>query len=171
MNPTAYKLMLYVAPVVSCICTCPISAAVQLSFASSAVFTVFQIKLIHHKQVRYFFKIQPFPPRAGPPAQSPYKGALTILGSSSPTTEQPPAPKGYIDGAISEVKGAASQVMKTARDLKEKSEVPVGRQRLTKTELKRAEAYEAQRRREMAQEKLDNEADPDRPRLRRRSVR
>lgn len=54
-----------------------------------------------------------------------------------------------------DIKGAASQVMKTARSMQESDDTKKGTHRLTKAELKRAQSYEAQRKREIAEEKLE----------------
>ena len=54
----------------------------------------------------------------------------------------------------------ASEFMKQAREIHQAGDAKAGNQRLTEAELKRAQAYEAQRQREIAQEKRDNESAP-----------
>lgn len=150
--------MEYVVPLISMVCTAALPASVQLSFSASAALATLQSHYLRQKWVREYLGIQPLSSTADAPSKSPYKGTMTTRPSPTPVMEQPPAPKGIVGGAISDIKGAASQVMKTARSQLESQDQKLGNQRLTQAELKRAHAYEAQRRREIAQEKLDAES-------------
>lgn len=160
--------MTYVLPTMTVGFSCVLPASVQLSFTASTALSLLQMHYLRQNRVREYLGIHPFP-SANSPSVSPYKGTITVRATVTPTIEQPPAPKGIIGGAISDIKGAASQVMKRARSLQEGKDEKIGSQRLTQAEFKRAHAYEAQRRREIAQEKL--EAETARSGRRQRSVR
>lgn len=160
MNPTVRKFMTYVLPVISVGCTSFLPASVQLSFVFSAVLALLQSYYLRQSWVRELLRIQPLPSTQDTLSQTPYKGTMTIQPSPMSVMEPPPAPKGIIGGAISDIKGAASQVMNQAREFQQGQGEKMGNQRLTKAELKRAQAYEAQRQREIAQEKLDAENAP-----------
>ena len=159
MNPMMRYFMIYGLPALSLVGTSALPASVQLSFATSSVLTVIQSHYLRQGWVRDYLGIQPTPSPTKPSLESQYKGTMTIQASSTPTVEeQPPAPKGVIGGAISDIKGAASQVMKTARSIQQSEYEKRGNHRLTQAELKRAHAYEAQRQREIAQEKGEAES-------------
>lgn len=66
-----------------------------------------------------------------------------------PAEVSPPPPKGILGGAISEIKGAASELMKTARRVRGASETKGGTRKRTAAELKAAMAYEERRKKEM----------------------
>lgn len=152
--------MKYGLPVISFIGSTFLPAAVQLSFAASTVLGSLQAQLLRQSRFRQYFRIQPLPLNTNSASKSPYKGTITIQPSSVTVTEQPPAPKGIIGGAVADIKGAASQVMKQARELHQGGDGKTGNQRLTREEMKRAQAYEAQRQREIAHEKRDSESAP-----------
>lgn len=160
MSPMMRNLMLYVIPIFSAGFMMPLPAAVQLSFTATSVLTILQTYYLRQPRVRGFLGIQPMPSPAGPPSESPYKGTITVQASTSSIPQPSPAPKGIIGGAISDIKGAASQVMKAARSLAQPNDEKRGNQRLTVAELKRAHAYEAQRRREIAEDKLEARTSP-----------
>jgi hypothetical protein len=135
----------------------PLPAALQLSFAFTSMMSLIQSHCFRQPWFREMLGIHPLPAPAPatPTSESPYKGTITIQGSSATAPEQTPAPKGIIEGALSDIKGAVSQVMKTARSLQKSDDTKKGTQRLTPAELKRAQAYEVQKQREIAQEKLE----------------
>lgn len=160
MNPTLVKFMTYGMPLLSFICSAFLPASVQLSFAASTVLGSLQAHILRQRRFRDYLGIQPLPSTTDSASKSPYKGTITIQPSSVTAAEQPPAPKGIIGGAIADIKGAASQVMKQARELQQAGDAKRGNQRLTQAELKRAQAYEAQKQREIAQEKRDTESAP-----------
>lgn len=163
------KFMKYGLPAISFCCTSVLPASVQLSFAASTMLAALQSQLLRQSWFREFCRIHPLPSTEGPVSKSPYKGTLTVQPSPVAVVEQSLAPKGIMGGAIADIKGAASQVMKQAREMNTSSNEKIGNQRLTQVELKRAQAYEAQRQREIAQEKRDAEGAPVPVKRRRRS--
>lgn len=64
-----------------------------------------------------------------------------------------PASRGLVGGAISDIKGAASQIAKSARSLRDSAETKPGQQRRTAVQMKRAKAYEEKREKEIAEAK------------------
>ncbi len=95
-------------------------------------------------------------PEDGSGPSSPYSGKIKLASAQSSAVE-PPAPtspinkaKGFIDGAISEVKGAASEVVKMGKQYAGQQEEKPGRRRAA--ELREAEAKETRRKREIEQE-------------------
>jgi membrane protein insertase Oxa1/YidC/SpoIIIJ len=157
MKESWQRGFLYVMPVISTIFILALPAAVQLSFAFTSTMSLTQSHCLRQPWFREMLGIHPLPAPAPatPTSESPYKGTITIQASSTTVSEQPPAPKGIIQGALSDIKGAASQLMKTARSLRKSDDTKKGTQRLTPAELKRAQAYEEQKQREIAQEKLE----------------
>lgn len=156
MSEKVKKAILYIAPSASAIFTLPLPAALQLSFIFTGVIAMMQTHFFRQPWFRQMLGIHPLPGPASatPASESPYKGTITIQASST-TVQEPPAPKGIVEGAISDIKGAASQLMKTARSLQKSDDTKRGGHRLTPAELKRARAYEAQKQAEIAEEKLE----------------
>lgn len=158
MKPAMQMFLVYIIPLISAGCMLPLPAAVQLSFATASSIALLQAHYLRQPWFREYLSIQPLPSTAPPSSAPVYQGTITIQAPSTAAPEPPPAPKGIIGGAISDIKGAASQVVKQAQALHKPDEKKRGNQRLTQAELKRAHAYEAQRQREIAQEKLDAES-------------
>jgi membrane protein insertase Oxa1/YidC/SpoIIIJ len=155
MQPTIKKLLLYVFPTITTGLMLALPGALQLSFSVTSMMALLQSHLLRQPWVRQFLRIQPLPQPPNPPSDSVYKGTITIQAPSQSIVEPPPPPKGIIDGALVDIKGAASQIMKTARSMRQSEDTKKGTQRLTKAELKRAHSYEAQKQREIAEEKLE----------------
>ena len=157
-------ILLYGLPIMSTAFMSVIPAAVQLSFGATSVLTLIQTHYLRQPWVREFLGIQPLPKPETSTSESPYKGTITIQAESTRVPEQAPspAPKSIVGGAVSDIKGAASQFMKTARSWQNSEDTKQGNQRLTQAELKRAHAYEARRQREIAQEKSDARTAPSR---------
>lgn len=164
MTPSAGMnlFLIYGIPTFSLAIMSQLPAAVQLSFAATSVLTLAQSQSLRQPWLREFLGIQPLPKPKSLSPESTYKGTMTIQPIPPAISEQPPAPKGIIGGAISDIKGAASQVVKTARSFTNSEDVKKGNQRLTQAELKRAHAYETQRQREIAEEKLNARTAPGR---------
>lgn len=68
-----------------------------------------------------------------------------------------PVSRGLVGGAISDIKGAASQVVKSARSLTDSADSKPGQQRRTAEQMKRAKAYEEKREKEIAEAKAEAE--------------
>ena len=159
MTPAMQKLLVYIIPIFSAGVMLPIPAAVQLSFATASAVSLLQAHYLRQPWFREYLSIQPLPSKTPPSSAPVYQGTITIQApSTAAPPEPPPAPKGIIGGAISDIKGAASQIVKQAQALHKPKDKKRGNQRLTQAELKRAQAYEARRQREIAQEKLDAES-------------
>lgn len=129
--------------------------ALQLTFACTSLLGLIQAYLFRQARVRKFLNIQPLPvPKtqtAAPPTP-----AITW---DSPPSSSVPAKTGILAGAISEIKGAATQVVKSARRLRDSDDTKKGAARRSPRELRRANEYEEKRRREIAQEKLGTKRD------------
>ncbi|MCJ1425449.1 Mitochondrial inner membrane protein oxa1 [Sticta canariensis] len=124
--------------------------ALQLTFACTSLLGLTQTYLLQQPRVREFLNIQPLPVRKPQTAAPPTRATNWERPPSSPR----PVKTGILGGAISEIKGAASQVMKTARSFRNSDDTKVGAARRSPRELRRANEYEEKRRREIAEEKL-----------------
>ena len=110
-------------------------------------------------RVRSFLGIQPLPttPKNRVVETGTYVGTLNVY--KAPSTEPPPPveeKKGIVGGAISDIKGAGSKVMKSARDmqskfLKRREQKFGATSRKSASEVREAQAYEARRRKEIEQ--------------------
>ena len=151
------KVFLYVVPSLSILCTMSLPSAVQLTFAFTSILSLSQSYLLRHPAVRRWLGIQPIvtPAEVKAYSQSLYSGTLSRYEPPSPPESTTPPKKGIIDGAFAEIKGAASQVVKSAKDLKSSQDAKGGAQRLTSEEIRRAKAYEDRRQRELAQERFE----------------
>ena len=128
----------------------------QLTFFTTAMMSLSQSWALRQPGVRKYLGIQPLPsPASASPPKGPYTGTMNTY--QRPAKPAPlPEKKGVIEGAISDLKGAAGQAVKSARtamsiDPQEKKKS----QGRTREELRRAQAYEEKRRRELAQEKFE----------------
>lgn len=134
-------------------------AAAQISFAFTSTLGLAQAFLFRQPWFREFADLQPLPKPTVPSnaSEAAYTGKMTIDVSPSRASEPSPpkVPKGVIAGAVSDVKGAASQLIKSARNLLATEDKNAKKQRRSPAELKRALAYEETRRREIEQEKLE----------------
>lgn len=158
MSPTMRNGFLYVLPLVSAGFMLTLPSAVQISFAFSSMLALAQTLQFRQPWFRKFANLQPLPKPTEPNAsEATYAGKMTIDVSPSEALEpsSPPGPKGYIAGAVADIKGAASQIIKSARNLLETEDKNAPKQRRSPAELKRALAYEETRRREIEQEKLE----------------
>lgn len=161
--------MLYGAPVITSFFMAFWPGTLQMTFAFTSLMSYAQSYCLRQPWVRTLINIQPLPvpPKAGSNATSPksaYTGTINRYkppSPPSPVKRKRPVKKGFLSGAISNVKDGASQVLKTARNMRdgisEESEAKVGSGRRTVGQLKRAQEYELMRRKEIAQEKLDRE--------------
>lgn len=112
-----------------------------------------QSYLLRQPAVRKFLNIQPLRARVTPSASS-YGGVMQkYQPPSADSSPAAPASRGLVGGAISDIKGAASQIAKSARSLRDSAETKPGQQRRTAAQMKRAKAYEEKREKEIAEAK------------------
>lgn len=157
MNPALKHTMLYAFPVLMTTFMLYWPAALQLTFAITSMLSLTQAHLLKEPWMREWLGIQPLPKPKSPSSKSAYTGTLTKYQTPAPSSDGP-AQKGIFEGAISDLKGAASQVVKSARAMRSNLlEEKTGTQRRTPTELRRAKAYEEKRRREISQAKFEVE--------------
>lgn len=153
MTDEAWKTtMLYGVPLLTSCFMLFWPGALQLTFAFTSILSLLQSYLLRQPWMRNFLNIQPLPIPKPAGAASPYAGTIT-QHESTPST--PPVKKGVLGGAISDIKGAASQVVKTARNLRDSPDAKRGSRRRSPAEVKRAQDYEARRQREIAKAKLE----------------
>lgn len=145
-------VMIWVVPTISSIFMLFWPGALQLTFACTSMFSFAQASCLQQPWIRTFLNIQPLPK---PEKDTPRSSPNATHGYEDPS--KPSAKKGLIGGAIAEVKGAASQVMKTARNLRDSPEDELkGSRKRSPADVKRAQAYDERRRKEIAQEKLSS---------------
>lgn len=151
MSGTLQKVFLYGMPLTTLVFMLFMPACLQLTFAFTSMVALLQGRLLRYPPARKFLGISPLPqkPKPGANPSSPYKGTLNRY---QPPTPMPAEKKGLLGGAISELKGAASGVMKSAKTSMEEKKPKT---RLTEGELRKAKAYEERRRREIEQEKYE----------------
>ena len=145
--------MLYGLPSFMCIFMLFMPACLQVTFAFTTIFATAQGRLFRYPPFRKWMNMTPIPIKPKPTGNpgSPYEG---ILNKYQPPSPEPTAKRGIVGGAIAEIKGAASGVMKSAKETME-SQKPTTR--LTPQELRRAKAYEERRRKEIEQAKYEAE--------------
>lgn len=146
------KTMVYGIPVITSVFMIYWPGALQLAFATTSLLSLSQSYLLRQPWMRNFLNIQPLPGPQPRTEASRYTGTLTRVPRPSPPPSPPPLKKSFLGGAFSEIKGAASEVVKTARKLMSSEETKSGSQRRTPAELKRAQEYEEKRREEIAQQ-------------------
>lgn len=151
------KMLLYVFPGLTTLFMLGMPASLQISFALTSLLSLVQSYFLRQPWFRSFLGIQPIIQPTNPTEshspKSPYPGTMTIYRppQAIPTEVSAPPPKGLLGGAISEIKGAASELMKTARRIRGASESKGGTRKRTAAELKAAMAYEERRKKEMEQ--------------------
>lgn len=153
--------MVYGVPLITVIFMQNWPGALQLTFAFTSLLSLTQSYCLRHPGIRKFLNIQPLPStiitQSKPPPISRYTGRITrdtppALKTPSPVkAEKPPAAKGFLESAISDIKKVASDVMKSARNERDESpDSSAGSKRRTSQELKQAKAYDERRRKEIA---------------------
>lgn len=161
MNHAWKTTMIYGVPLITVIFMLYWPGALQLTFAFTSMLSLTQSYCLRHPGIRKFLNIQPLPvniiTQSKPPPRSPYTGRINrnkppaLIPPSPVTAEEPPARKGFLEKAVSDIKVAASDVMKAARNERdESSDSPAGSGRRTSEELRRAKQYDQRRRKEIA---------------------
>ncbi|MCJ1343812.1 Mitochondrial inner membrane protein oxa1 [Peltigera leucophlebia] len=157
MTPTMKTLFLYGLPLITTTFMLFWPGALQISFAFTSLMALTQSYLLRQPAVRKFLNIQPLRARVDPSTPS-YGGVMQKY--QAPSVESLPAApvsRGLVGGAISDIKGAASQVVKSARSLTDSADSKPGQQRRTAEQMKRAKAYEEKREKEIAEAKAEAE--------------
>ena len=144
--------MLYGLPLVTSTFMLFWPGVLQVTFAFTSLLSLLQSYLLRQPWMRHFLQIQPLPGKKEH-TQSNYAGTITRYQSPLSPPPEPPVKKGIVGGAISEIKGAASQVMRSARRLRDSGDDKRGSRRRSPAEVKRAQEYEQRRRREIEQAK------------------
>ncbi|KAI9724995.1 MAG: hypothetical protein M1812_000271 [Candelaria pacifica] len=159
IDPRIRFVLTYVMPTITGAFMLAWPGALQLSFCTTSLFSVLQGYLLRSDPFRDWAGVMRMPVAAQAPTDgpspSPYSGKLTLSSAQKPQSA-PPAPtssgnkvKGIIDGAISDVKGAASEAVKLGKQYSG-TEVKPGKR--SATERKEAEDYEAKRKKELERE-------------------
>ena len=147
----------YLLPAVSVTVTYFMPAALQVTFLTTSVLSLFQMYLFRQDWFRDALgvtkMVPPTPPDAPGSAQTRYPGVMSLYQPPSPAEPTIPEKKGIVSGAISEIKGAAKQVMTSAKQNVEQQQGAKPGGRLSAAELKRAKAYEERRKQELEIEK------------------
>lgn len=157
MTPIMKTLFLYGLPLITTTFMIFWPGALQLSFAFTSLMALAQSYLLRQPAVRKFLNIQPLRARVSPSAPS-YAGVMQkYQPPSAGSSPAAPPSRGLLGGAISDIKGAASQVAKSARSLRNSAETKPEQQRRTATQMKRAKAYEEKREKEIAEAKAEAE--------------
>lgn len=157
MTPQMQTIMRYVIPVFTTGCMLGMPGSLQITFAFSSCLSLSQMYFLRQPWFRTFLGIQPLPTPAPPSDPSTPSYAGTVTRYQPPSATPPPAPEGVIGNTISEIKGAASKAMDSAKKLgtSVSGDAKSPTRRRTDAELKKASAYEEKRQRELAQEKAE----------------
>lgn len=157
MTPIMKTLFLYGLPLITTTFMLFWPGALQVSFAFTSLMALAQSYLLRQPAVRKFLNIQPLRARVNPSVPS-YAGVMQkYQPPSADSSPAAPASRGLVGGAISDIKGAASQMAKSARSLRDSAETKPGQQRRTAAQMKRAKAYEEKREKEIAEAKAEAE--------------
>jgi YidC/Oxa1 family membrane protein insertase len=155
MTPGMRNAMYYGLPSLTFLFMLWWPACMQLTFATTSVLSYITSSLLRNPAVRSFFRISPFPTKpASDAATGPYKGVMNVYQPPKPPGEME-KPKGVIGGAVADIKGAAKGIMGKAKEMQTKKETGG---RLTAGEIRRANAYEERRKREIEQQKWEVES-------------
>ena len=142
-------IMQYVLPTISGVFMLFWPAAMQLSFLTTSLFSLTQAWAFRQPGVRRFLRMTPVIKHVKPAGER-----LTYMSPAAATTaeQQASQKKGLIGGAFTEIKGAMNQLGSDARRKLNEREGLSENSRLTRRELKDAQAYERRRRKEIEME-------------------
>ena len=168
MTPAILKTFQYVVPAVSFIVMSFWPAAITINFTVTTLFSTLQVFVLQAPWYRKWRNLQPFmqsPNSGGGATQSSYKGVITTTArSASANVSEPEASqKGFLGGAVSEIKGALKQTTKRAKTMVNESS---GKR--TEAEKKAAQKYEERRQKEIEQERFEAKEEKQRRREERR---
>lgn len=155
MNPAMRNLFTYGFPTMTGLFMLWWPGCMQITFFTTAMLSLSQSWLLRQPWLRQMIGIQPLPtPHTNNPPKGPYTGTLNTYQPPAKTAPLPEK-KGIIGGAISDIKGAAGQAIKSARNVMSSENDMKKTQGRTPEESRRAKAYEEKRRREIAHEKFE----------------
>ncbi|MCJ1385783.1 Mitochondrial inner membrane protein oxa1 [Xylographa soralifera] len=154
MSPTMKNAFTYGLPLMSFLFMSFWPACVQLTFTTTSIIALGTATLFRNPSIRTFLGISNLPVPRSATDTGPYKGVMTVYQPPSAKGEAE-EPKGVLEGAVADIRGAAKQVMGTARNFQDRK--PKSGGRLTAGELRRAKAYEEKRKRELDIEKWEAE--------------
>jgi len=149
MTPVIRKFFLYVLPPFSGLIMCAWPGALQITFFIQAMISMTQAAALRQNWFRDMVGIQPLPDNNKP--KSNYSG--TINRAASAASPQGGANKGGSGGFMDDIKTAFAAAKKRTEDYQQ----PTKTGRRMPGELKHAQAYDARRKREIAQEKFERE--------------
>ncbi|MCJ1290676.1 Mitochondrial inner membrane protein oxa1 [Xylographa carneopallida] len=156
MSPTMKNAFTYGLPLMSFLFMSFWPACVQLTFTTTSMIALGTATLFRHSGIRTFLGISQMPTLRSATDTGPYKGVINVYQPPSASEAVAEEPKGVLRGAVADIKGAAKNVIGTARNYQEKRSKSGGG-RLTAGELRRAKAYEDKRKRELDVEKWEAE--------------
>ncbi len=150
MTPVVKKIFLYVLPPFSGLIMCAWPGALQFTFFFQSMMSMSQAAALRQDWFRNMVGIQPLPKPGDTKPSTTYSGTINRTISADGT---PGAKSGILGGAMADIKTAFSAAKKRTEDYQQ----PTKTGRRTPGELKHAQAYEARRKREIAQEKFERE--------------
>ncbi|MCJ1241425.1 Mitochondrial inner membrane protein oxa1 [Varicellaria rhodocarpa] len=154
MTTPMRTLFQYFLPAMSTLITLFMPGALQVTFATTSLASLIQTSLFRQPWFRSTLGISKYIPPTPPAApQTRYPGTMSVYQPPSPVESTESEKKGVVGGAISEIKGAAKQVMSSARRSVEQRQGAKAGGRLTAAELRRAKEYEERRKQELEFEK------------------
>lgn len=121
-----------------------------MTFFFQAMISMVQAAALRQDWFRDLIGIQPFPKTDDTKSSVPYSGTINKTMSANAASG---AKKGLFGAAMTDIKTAFSAAKKRAEDFQQ----PTKTGRRTPGELKHAQAYDARRKREIAQEKFERE--------------
>ncbi|KAI9822436.1 MAG: Mitochondrial inner membrane protein oxa1 [Pycnora praestabilis] len=174
LTPQVQKIMTYGLPLFSGLFMLWWPGALQLTFFATSMLSMGQATLLRNPAFRAYMGITPLPPPTPVPSSggssstppTPYAGRLniaptyqaptvrsSIAGSGSGMPEPPTRPKGFIGGAVAEMKGTFEEASKSAQKYLNMQASEPGKR--SAVEIKQAKLYEEKRQREIEQQQLD----------------
>ena len=154
MTTPMRTLFQYLLPAMSTLITLFMPGALQVTFVTTSLASLIQTSLFRQPWFRSTLGISKYIPPTPPAAsQTRYPGTMSVYQPPLPVESAQSEKKGVVGGAISEIKGAAKQVMSSARRSVEQRQGAKAGGRLTAAELRRAKEYEERRKQELEFEK------------------
>jgi len=158
MSPTVQKVFLYVLPPASFLIQLFWPAGLQFTFFISGVISLIQSSALRQRWFRKLLGIQPLPHQMGSstkPKTEAYTGTMNRYQAPASPTAGPEKGKGFLGGAISDLQGAVSEVVKGGKKMLDKQKTETGKR--TAAELRHAKDYDVRRKREVAQKKFEKQ--------------
>lgn len=124
--------------------------ALQLSFFIQGVMSLLQATLLRQNWFRDAISIQHVPDPDLTKSKTAYSGTINRAAPANTTPD-----KGILGGAVDDLKTAFASSYKKAQEWQNSSAPKAGRR--TPEELRQAQAYDAKRRRDIAQQRFERE--------------